>query len=57
MVGPGIILSIFLWLIGLVILMAVIRYAIDSSKTSSKLEDLLHEVRMLRNDIKNQDNK
>jgi hypothetical protein len=53
----GIFMSLFLWLVGLLILIVIIRYAIDSSKTSTKFDELLDEVRMLRKEIKDQDNK
>lgn len=44
-----------LWtLISLLVLAAVIRYAIDSSKTSKKLTELVEEVQYLRKEIKKQ---
>ncbi|WP_442603118.1 hypothetical protein [Paenibacillus sp. KN14-4R] len=53
----GIIISLFLWILGLIILFFIIRHAIDSSRTASKYDDLIHEIRMLRNELKNQENK
>lgn len=47
-----IVLGILSWLFGLVILILIIRYAVDSSKAASRLEDLTHEVRMLRKELK-----
>jgi TM2 domain-containing membrane protein YozV len=50
----GILFVIITWIISLLIFVLVIRYAIDSSQTSKKLDDLIDEIRMLRKDIKKQ---
>jgi hypothetical protein len=57
MQDPVTFISIALLIVGFLILVAVIRYAIDSSKTSKKFDDLLFEVQMLRKEINNQNNK
>jgi hypothetical protein len=41
----------------LIILIAIIRYAIDSSKTSRKFDNLLFEVQMLRKELNMLNNK
>ena len=51
----GFILTIGLFIVVVAILISVIKYAIDSSKTSEKLDLLLDEIRMLRRELKNQD--
>lgn len=44
-----------LWtVIVLLILTAIIRYAIDSSKTSRKMDQLVDEIRILRRELKQQ---
>ncbi|MCG7377369.1 hypothetical protein MH215_10210 [Paenibacillus sp. ACRSA] len=50
----GVIVVSILCIIGLLILAAVIRYAIDSSKTSKKFDDIIKEIRSLRTELKNQ---
>jgi hypothetical protein len=57
MQDPVMFISIALLIVGFLILVAVIRYAIDSSKTSKKFDDLIVEVQMLRKEINNQNNK
>ncbi|MCD9025454.1 hypothetical protein [Cohnella silvisoli] len=54
----GIFVILLLCLIAILIVAAVVRYAVDSSKTSKKLGDLITEVQYLRNEIRKQnDNK
>lgn len=48
----GIIIILIVWVISMLILVAVIRSALDSSKTSDKLDRLIDEIRLLRKDIK-----
>jgi hypothetical protein len=57
MQNPEIFIMIALSVVGFLIFSAMIRYAIDSSKTSKKFDDLLFEVQMLRKEISNQNNK
>lgn len=45
-------LSIFMWIISILIIIIVIRHSIDSSKTSRKLDILIDEIRSLRKEIK-----
>lgn len=52
----GALIVSILCIIGLFIIAAVIRYAIDSSKTSKKYDVLIKEIRFLRTEIKNQNN-
>lgn len=47
-----VVLSIVIWLISLLILIAVIRHAVDSSRTSRRLDDLIDEIKLLRKDIR-----
>lgn len=42
-----------LWFISLAIVIVVIRYSIDSSRSSKKLDILIDEIRDLRKEIKN----
>jgi len=53
----GLFIMLVMWLIGALILIAIIRYAIDSSKTSDKIDSLIDEIRMLRRELKEQDMK
>ncbi|WP_379153408.1 hypothetical protein [Paenibacillus sp. sgz5001063] len=46
------IFALGLWFIGLVVLMIVIRKAVDGSRTSDKLDILIEEIRLLRRDIR-----
>lgn len=50
--GVGILFALIVWGLGIVILIAVIRYAIDCSKTSQKLDQLIYEISLLRKDLK-----
>lgn len=50
----GALIALILCFIVFLIVAAVIRYAIDSSKTSKRLEDLIKEVHYLRTEIKKQ---
>jgi len=50
-VGAGILIFILLYGIALLFFIAVIRYALDSSKTSRKLDVLIEEIRLLRKEI------
>lgn len=50
-----VIIIISLWLIFLALIVVVIRYAVDSSKSSRKLDVLTDEIRKLRKEIR--DNK
>jgi uncharacterized membrane protein len=52
----GALILLFVCFIVFLIVVAVIRYAIDSSKTSKRLEDLIKEVHYLRTEIKKQNN-
>lgn len=52
----GALMALILCFIVFLIVAAVIRYAIDSSKTSKRLEDLIKEVHYLRTEIKKQNN-
>ncbi|MCZ1265930.1 MULTISPECIES: hypothetical protein [Paenibacillus] len=52
----GALIALILCFIVFLIVAAVIRYAIDSSKTSKRLEDLIKEVHYLRTEIKKQNN-
>ncbi|SEL10609.1 hypothetical protein [Paenibacillus sp. OK003] len=52
----GALIALILCFIVFLIVAAVIRYAIDSSKTSKRLEDLIKEVHYLRTEIKQQNN-
>lgn len=44
--------AIILWVITLLVLGAVIRGAIDTSRTSNKLDELIVEVQMLKREIR-----
>ncbi|MNC57776.1 hypothetical protein D3C76_133220 [compost metagenome] len=44
--------ALVLWFIGLVVLMIVIRKAVDGSRTSDKLDILIEEIRLLRKEIR-----
>ena len=50
----GAFVVLLLCFIAFLIVAAVVRYAVDSSKTSKKLEDLISEVHYLRTEIKKQ---
>ncbi|MEY8744437.1 hypothetical protein AB9M62_34545 [Bacillales bacterium AN1005] len=54
----GVLLIIFVSIFAFLIIAFVIRYAIDSSQTSRRLDVLIQEVRYLRAEVKrqNQDN-
>ncbi|SLK13044.1 MULTISPECIES: hypothetical protein [unclassified Paenibacillus] len=52
----GALIALILCFIVFLIVAAVIRYVIDSSKTSKRLEDLIKEVHYLRTEIKKQNN-
>ncbi|MGW7160652.1 hypothetical protein [Paenibacillus taichungensis] len=52
----GAFIALILCFIVFLIVAAVIRYAIDSSKTSKRLEDLIKEVHYLRTEINKQNN-
>ncbi|MGO4730530.1 hypothetical protein [Paenibacillus sp. 2KB_22] len=43
-------------IIVVLIIAAIIRYAVDSSKTSKKLDELIKEVHYLKTEIKKQQN-
>ncbi len=45
-------IALVLWFIGLVVLMLVIRKAVDGSQTSDKLDVLIEEIRLLRKEIR-----
>ncbi|MEC0169391.1 hypothetical protein [Paenibacillus graminis] len=45
-------IALVLWFIGLVVLMLVIRKAVDGSQTSDKLDILIEEIRLLRKEIR-----
>lgn len=45
-------IALVLWIIGMVVLMIVIRKAVDGSQTSDKLDILIEEIRMLRKEIR-----
>ncbi|MNG41182.1 hypothetical protein D3C84_1302000 [compost metagenome] len=45
-------IALVLWVIGLVVLMLVIRKAVDGSQTSDKLDILIEEIRLLRKEIR-----
>lgn len=45
-------IALVLWVIGMVVLMIVIRKAVDGSRTSDKLDILIEEIRMLRKEIR-----
>lgn len=47
-----IIIGIVMWVVTLLLLGPIIRGAIDSSRTSKKLDDLVVEVHKLRREIK-----
>jgi hypothetical protein len=46
------IIFIAFWLVSLLLAIAIIKHALDTSKTSAKLDTLIDEIRMLRRDIK-----
>jgi hypothetical protein len=50
----GIVIAVIFWLISIIIFIAIIRHAIDSSQTSKKLDHLADEIRMLRRELKDQ---
>lgn len=52
----GVIVLLLLCLIAFLIVAAVIRYAVDSSKTSKRIEDLISEVHSLRIEMNKQNN-
>jgi len=52
----GAFVVLLLCFISFLIVAAVVRYAVDSSKTSKKLGDLISEVHYLRTEIKKQNN-
>ena len=49
----SILYGLIVLVISLLVLVFIIRSAIDGSKTSRKLDILIDEIRMLRNEIKN----
>ncbi|MFS0727675.1 hypothetical protein [Paenibacillus sp. 1P07SE] len=49
-------IGIAIWIISLVVLIAVIRTAIDGSRMSRRLDVLIDEVRMLRKELKAEKN-
>ncbi|MNI88880.1 hypothetical protein D3C73_1462200 [compost metagenome] len=50
--GLMLLIALVLWVIGMVVLMIVIRKAVDGSQTSDKLDILIEEIRMLRKEIR-----
>jgi len=50
----GAFVVLLLCFIAFLIVAAVVRYAVDSSNTSKKLEDLISEVHYLKTEIKKQ---
>ncbi|MGN7765056.1 hypothetical protein [Paenibacillus helianthi] len=46
------IFALGLWFMGLVVLLIVIRKAVDGSRTSDKLDILIDEIRLLRKEIR-----
>lgn len=56
MSGFGAFLMLLFWGIGALILFVIIRFAIDSSKTSQKLDDLVQEIHSLRKELKESQN-
>lgn len=52
----GTFVVLLLCLIGFLIVAAVVRYGVDSSKTSKKIEDLINEVHYLRTEMNKQNN-
>jgi hypothetical protein len=48
----GILVVILLWMIGFFILVAIIRYGVDTSKTSKKMDYLINEVLALKTELK-----
>lgn len=53
----GTLVILFICIITFLIVVAVLRYAVDSSDTSKKLEVLIKEVHYLRSEIKRQNNR
>jgi hypothetical protein len=53
---PVILIIIAVSIVSFLIFIGIIRYAIDSSKTSKKFDDLLFEVQLLRKEINNLNN-
>lgn len=51
--GLGLILGILLLIFSTAVFILVIRSAIDGSNTSKKIDILINEIRLLRNEIKN----
>ncbi len=49
----GIFFFVGFWALSLVVFVLVIRNAIDGSKSAAKMDVLIQEIRLLRNDIKN----
>ena len=52
----GALILLFICFFVFLIVVAVVRYAIDSSKTSKRLEYLIKEVHYLKTEIKKQNN-
>jgi hypothetical protein len=49
----GLEIFIAFWLVSIFLAIAIIKFALDTSKTSAKLDTLIDEIRMLRREIKN----
>ncbi|WNS45850.1 hypothetical protein [Paenibacillus sp. MMS20-IR301] len=46
------IFGIVMWIASLLVLMLIIKMAIDKSRATDKLDELIHEIRLLRKEIK-----
>lgn len=53
----GTLVMLFICIITFLIVVAVVRYSVDSSDTSKKLDDLIKEIHYLRSEIKRQNNR
>jgi hypothetical protein len=47
--------GIVMWIITLVLLVIIIRSAVDGSETAQKINMLVDEIRMLRDELKSRD--
>lgn len=47
----GIFVFLLIGLVGFLLLAAIVRYGVDSSKTSKKIDYLVNEVRTLRTEV------
>lgn len=50
--GGALYIGLFLMVVSMMVLIFIIRNAIDGSRTSKKLDILIDEIRMLRREIK-----